>query len=64
MSYNLNSKFPSILEGDIFNDDRGSLEFIISFSLGAVKRMYFTTNENTYIIRAWQAHKIESRWFY
>ncbi len=54
---------PKLIEGGIFNDDRGSLRFINDFDLVPIRRMYFTTNVNTSIIRAWQGHKIESRWF-
>ncbi len=59
----MTTKNPQIIEGDIFSDNRGILSFINDFDLGAIKRMYYTTNANIDIIRAWQAHKIESRWF-
>ena len=55
---------PILIEGGIFKDDRGQLEFVNNFSLANIKRMYFSSNANTKIIRAWQGHKVESRWFY
>jgi len=58
------SSTPIIIEGGIFTDDRGKIEFVNKFDLSVVKRMYFSSNTNTEIIRAWQGHKIESRWFY
>jgi len=55
---------PLLIEGSIFKDDRGVIEFVNDFSLSSIKRMYFSSNANTEIIRAWQGHKVESRWFY
>ena len=54
---------PKIISGGNFRDDRGQLEFFNEFDMSPVKRLYFTTHFNTNTIRAWQAHKIESRWF-
>ncbi len=54
---------PKLIKGGIHNDSRGQIDFVNDLDLTAVKRMYFTTNANTSIIRAWQGHKIESRWF-
>ena len=34
------------------------------FDLTHIKRFYITTNASIDVIRAWQGHKIESRWFY
>jgi dTDP-4-dehydrorhamnose 3,5-epimerase-like enzyme len=54
---------PKIISGGNFRDERGQLEFFNEFDMSPVKRLYFTTHFNTNTIRAWQAHKIESRWF-
>ncbi len=57
----LNAK---LIDGGIFNDERGTLNFVNDFDLSPIKRFYFITNVNTDIIRAWQGHQKESRWFY
>ncbi|WP_372770458.1 WxcM-like domain-containing protein [Lutibacter sp.] len=54
---------PTIIKGDIYSDNRGNLTFNNNFDLSSIKRIYFIENKNTSIIRAWQGHKIEQRWF-
>jgi len=49
--------------GNSHNDDRGKLLFSNNLDLSAVKRMYVIENKSTEFERAWQAHKVESRWF-
>ena len=53
-----------ILKGDSFKDHRGMLAFCNDFSLEPIVRFYEITPKDTNIIRAWQAHKKESKWFY
>ena len=53
-----------IIQGNLFSDDRGSLSFVNDFSLKSIVRFYEITPKNTSVIRAWQAHKKESKWFY
>lgn len=55
-------KQPRILEGGSHTDERGTLRFVNDFDMSSVKRMYTTTNADTTVVRAWMAHKIESRW--
>ncbi len=55
---------PKLIEGGVFSDHRGSLQFVNDFDMATVKRMYFTTHPSTETIRAWQGHQIESRWFF
>lgn len=57
----LNAK---IIDGGVFSDERGTLDFVNDFDLSPIKRFYFTTNANIGFVRAWQGHKVESRWFY
>jgi dTDP-4-dehydrorhamnose 3,5-epimerase len=59
MSYN-----PKLISGNRFSDDRGLLSFINDFSLKPIIRFYEIDPKSTSIIRAWQAHKNESKWFY
>ena len=55
---------PKLIEGGVFTDHRGTLAFINDFDMSVVKRMYFTTHPKIETVRAWQGHKIESRWFF
>lgn len=55
---------PSLIEGGVFSDHRGTLQFINDFDMSVIRRMYFTTHPNVETIRAWQGHKAESRWFF
>lgn len=52
-----------LVRGNKFVDQRGKLFFNNNLDLSEVKRMYVLENEGTSIIRAWQAHKVEKRWF-
>jgi hypothetical protein len=54
---------PKIISGKNHKDNRGTLRFNNDFDASKIKRIYFIENENTSIIRAWQGHQIESRWF-
>ncbi len=54
---------PIIIKGNIHSDKRGNLLYNNEFDTSLVKRVYFIENKNTAIIRAWQGHKIEQRWF-
>ena len=55
---------PNLIEGGEYIDERGKLEFFNDFDMSSIKRMYFTTHFDTGVVRAWQGHTIESRWFY
>ncbi len=55
---------PKLIEGGVFSDDRGTLQFVNDFNMTAIKRMYFTTHPLIETVRAWQGHKVESRWFF
>jgi dTDP-4-dehydrorhamnose 3,5-epimerase len=53
----------NIIEGSLFQDNRGFIRFINDFDLEKVRRMYLIKPEMN-VIRAWQGHKKESKWFY
>ena len=59
----MNKVAPYIIKGGSYTDERGGLEFYNNFDMSQIKRVYFTTHFDTDIIRAWQGHTIESRWF-
>ncbi|WP_452218527.1 WxcM-like domain-containing protein [Lacinutrix undariae] len=54
---------PQLIEGDTFVDERGTLAFVNAFDMRDVKRMYTITHPNTHIVRAWQGHKTETKYF-
>ncbi len=55
---------PNLIEGGKHVDERGKLEFFNDFDMSPIKRVYFITHFDTDVVRAWQGHTIESRWFY
>lgn len=55
---------PLIIDGDSFVDERGILSFVNDFEFNDVKRFYIISNYSEKIIRAWQGHKIERKYFY
>lgn len=56
-------ELPTSIKGGSFEDERGRLSFVNDFDMSQVKRVYFTEHFSEDVIRAWQAHKIEQRWF-
>ena len=53
-----------LIEGGIHEDERGILAFANAFDMTQVRRFYQIKHTNTQVIRAWQGHKIERKWFY
>ena len=54
----------NLIQGIPFIDGRGKLLSFNDFSLEKIKRMYQITHLDTSIVRAWQGHKLENKWFY
>ena len=54
---------PKLLKGATHHDERGNLYYNDYFHKFSIKRVYLIKNQNTSIIRAWQGHEIEQRWF-
>lgn len=52
------------IKGGNFSDERGGLHFFNEFDMSPIVRMYEILPADTTIIRAWQAHKKEMKWFY
>ncbi|TYC08809.1 sugar epimerase [Bizionia gelidisalsuginis] len=52
-----------LITGNRHTDSRGNLTFNNDFDASPIKRLYTIENKTTDYIRAWQGHKIESRWF-
>ena len=53
-----------LIKGATFRDHRGMVSFCNEFSLDPIVRFYEVSPLDTNVIRAWQAHKEESKWFY
>lgn len=52
-----------VIKGNVFTDDRGLLKSINDFNMSSIVRMY-SIEPKLEIIRAWQGHKLETKWFY
>jgi len=55
---------PTIIKGGDYSDDRGCIRFVNDFQFLDVKRFYFIMHLNTSVVRAWQAHQFEKKYFY
>lgn len=53
-----------LIKGQKFEDERGTLRFINPFDMSEIVRFYEIIPENEQIIRAWQGHKREKKWFH
>src|ERR1035437_9025641 len=53
-----------LIKGGLFNDERGTLQFVNDFNFKGIKRFYTISHPDSEIIRAWQGHKIESKYFF
>ncbi|MCX6623773.1 MAG: dTDP-4-dehydrorhamnose 3,5-epimerase family protein [Acidobacteria bacterium] len=53
-----------LAEGGLAVDDRGSVAFVNGFDFAGVKRFYSVTNHQPRFIRAWHAHRRESKYVY
>lgn len=57
-------KDPAFISGGSHTDDRGNISFVNDFNLAEVKRFYVIEHPDTDIVRAWQGHKKEQKWFH
>ena len=57
-------EIPHIVDGGNFTDERGKISFVNDFNFKNIKRFYCITHFKTDLIRAWQGHKIETKYFY
>lgn len=53
-----------LITGGVSVDDRGSVRFVNGFNFAEVKRFYQVANHKVGFIRAWHAHKEESKYVY
>jgi len=54
----------TLINGNTFVDDRGTLKFINGFNFEGVKRFYQVENHERGFIRAWHGHKKEGKYAY
>ena len=54
----------SIIKGGFFEDSRGMIRFVNNFNFSNVKRFYTITHPDKRVVRAWQGHKIEHKFFF
>ncbi|WP_405397985.1 hypothetical protein [Maribacter sp. Asnod2-G09] len=54
----------TLITGNIHTDERGAVSFLNSFNLTEIIRMYEIAPSNQTMIRAWQGHENEKKWFY
>ncbi|WP_437396054.1 dTDP-4-dehydrorhamnose 3,5-epimerase family protein [Flagellimonas lutimaris] len=59
-----NSDEPYEIIGGTHKDQRGKIDFVNGFDLSGIKRNYIITHSKRGVVRAWQAHKIEAKWFF
>lgn len=58
------SNIPTIIQGGSFTDERGTMRFVNDFRFEDVKRFYFIKHPDTKVVRAWQGHRFEKKYFY
>jgi len=58
------SNQPEVISGAVHTDHRGSISFINDFLLDGIKRFYIIEPADITIVRAWQGHRTESKWFH
>ena len=52
-----------LISGDKFTDHRGTISFVNDLSLKNIKRFYIIEHPDMSVIRAWQGHEYEEKYF-
>ena len=55
---------PYLIEAKTFSDHRGEIIFANDFDMSPIKRFYNIIQNDIDIIRAWQGHQVESKYFF
>ncbi len=53
-----------LIIGERFSDNRGSLNFFNAFDMSEITRLYEIEPIDKNVIRAWQGHQYEKKWFH
>lgn len=57
-------KSTNLIEGGIYKDERGKIIFANDFDMTDIQRLYHIHQSDISVIRAWQGHRKESKWFH
>ncbi|WP_320113091.1 dTDP-4-dehydrorhamnose 3,5-epimerase family protein [Draconibacterium orientale] len=63
MELEIKSK-PELIAGGTFTDHRGILSYVNDFNLTSIKRFYTITHPDKNVVRAWQGHQEEHKYFH
>ncbi len=55
---------PRLIEGGLAIDDRGEVSFVNDFDFTGVKRFYAVINHRPGLVRAWHAHRYETKYLF
>ena len=55
---------PQVITGGLHHDHRGTIGFVNDFDMEKVRRLYHITHNDVNVIRAWQGHQVECKWFH
>ena len=55
---------PTLINGGLATDDRGTVRFVNEFNFDGVKRFYQVQNHRAGFIRAWHGHHKEGKYVY
>lgn len=58
----MNHLEPQLFKGGLSVDDRGTVSFVNDFNFENVKRFYIVENHKQGFVRAWHAHRKESKY--
>lgn len=58
------NNIPQIINGGSHTDHRGTISFVNDFKFEGVNRFYTIHHPDTSIVRAWQGHTQESKYYY
>jgi dTDP-4-dehydrorhamnose 3,5-epimerase len=54
----------TIVEGEIFRDARGQISSLNAFRFPGVERCYVIHHPDRSVVRGWNGHQFEKKWFY
>ena len=54
----------TVVEGEIYRDARGQISSLNNFHFEGVKRCYIIHHPDTSVVRGWNGHQFERKWFY
>lgn len=55
---------PTIINGGSHTDTRGTISYVNDFNLKGVTQFYTIQHPNTKIVRAWQGHPVNAKYFF